>query len=95
VKIIDFGLATYLTKNKMKEHIGTPYYVCPEIIDKSGYNEKCDIWSFGICVAWALTGEYPFQGEDFDELIDSILHKEPKLNGNISSEALDLISKLL
>lgn len=51
IKLIDFGLATHFTKEKMKEHIGTPYYVCPEILEKKGYSEKCDIWSLGVCIA--------------------------------------------
>lgn len=60
IRLIDFGLATYFGWEKMKEFIGTPYYVCPEILEKKFYDEKCDIWSLGVSLARALSGNYPF-----------------------------------
>lgn len=55
VRIVDFGLATYITlkKNQMLfTRCGTPGFVAPEIInyEKSFpiYNEKCDIFSAGV-----------------------------------------------
>ena len=56
----------------MTAFIGTPYYVCPEILMKLPYGEKCDIWSLGVTLVKALTGNYPFSGEDFDHLIQQI-----------------------
>lgn len=72
IKIIDFGLAIFYSKNKQNDKIGTPYYTCPEIINNTGYDEKCDIWSLGVCLSRSLSGFYPFDGDDIDELINSI-----------------------
>jgi calcium-dependent protein kinase len=34
IKVIDFGLANYFERDKkMKEIVGTPYYLAPEVID--------------------------------------------------------------
>ena len=49
----------------MRDYIGTPYYVCPEILENKIYDQKCDLWSLGICLVKVLTGDYPFLGNDF------------------------------
>ena len=54
VKIIDFGLASLLavTGQRMHDVLGTPYYIAPEIIDKSGRvgRDVCgdEMWLFGM-----------------------------------------------
>merc|ERR1719316_2080911 len=53
LKVIDFGIAKRFEKgptgegrNTLKTKAGTAYYIAPEIVvGKSGYNEKCDVWS--------------------------------------------------
>jgi calcium-dependent protein kinase len=45
LKIIDFGTSVQFNpKRKMKQILGTPYYVAPEVL-AGRYNEKCDVWS--------------------------------------------------
>ena len=69
VKLIDFGLAENFQGRHMNHYIGTPYYVSPEILMKLPYDEKCDIWSLGVSLVRALTGSYPFTGNDFSDLV--------------------------
>ena len=68
IKIIDFGLATILSKNGMaKTYAGTPLNMDPNILKKydkaggyeklQGYNQKADIWSLGTICFEMLTGE--------------------------------------
>lgn len=61
VKLADFGTAVQLTFQRLQRTtlIGTPYYMAPEIIEKSPYNEKVDIWSLGITVIEMVEGKTP------------------------------------
>ena len=64
VKLIDFGTSgTYDPNKSLTMRVGTPYYMAPEVINKS-YNEKCDIWSCGVILYILLCGYPPFQGKD-------------------------------
>lgn len=56
IKLIDFGLATRLTKHKkghksvlngIKSRVGTIIFMAPEVI-KQDYSYKCDLWSAGV-----------------------------------------------
>jgi serine/threonine protein kinase len=54
LKITDFGTAKYI-HIKSNEDIaklcaslkGTPYFMAPEILKRTGHNSCADIWSFG------------------------------------------------
>jgi NIMA (never in mitosis gene a)-related kinase len=63
VKLGDFGLSKIMGQESVfaKTHVGTPYYMSPELIDGSPYNEKSDIWSAG-CVIYELAAlRAPFE----------------------------------
>jgi serine/threonine protein kinase len=46
---LDFGWSTILNKPR-KTYCGTVDYLAPEMIDKSGHDEKLDIWCIGVLV---------------------------------------------
>jgi calcium-dependent protein kinase len=53
VKIIDFGLSTFLGVEKyLFPRCGTPGFAAPEIInyqdESAKYDEKCDVFSLGV-----------------------------------------------
>ncbi len=62
VKIIDWGLGTIVGNGELVRKCGTPEYVAPEVFSNS-YNEKCDLWSFGVILYIMLMGEMPFKGK--------------------------------
>lgn len=39
--------------------------MAPEVIKCSPYDEKCDVYSFGIILNELITGEYPYIDTDF------------------------------
>ena len=49
-KLADFGVSTELMDSLAQRDtvIGTPFWMSPEVISKSKYNKKTDIWSLGI-----------------------------------------------
>jgi serine/threonine protein kinase len=60
VKLIDFGYSVrYVGACPMRTTVGTPYTCAPEVI-RECYDEKCDIWSVGVCVFIMLCGKKPF-----------------------------------
>ncbi len=52
IKICDFGLARIPRKSTrpLTHKIGTPFFMAPEVIQGKTYDEKADVFSFGIVV---------------------------------------------
>eukprot|EP00923_Selenidium_pygospionis_P051972 GHVN01089987.1.p1 GENE.GHVN01089987.1~~GHVN01089987.1.p1 ORF type:complete len:1184 (-),score=207.18 GHVN01089987.1:1616-5167(-) len=71
VKLGDFGLAKLMHPTQLlaETHVGTPYYMSPEVLGKSHYDEKSDIWSLG-CLLYEMTmGLPPFgRAKTYDQL---------------------------
>ena len=77
---------------------GTPEYAAPDIF-KGQYDEKCDIWSFGVLLYTLLTATFPFRGENRQETV-SLIQKgkftfHSPIWNKISNEAKQFISQLL
>ena len=82
VKITDFGLAkvhgmsTRLTDAGIG--LGTYVYMPPEqFLDAASADRTSDIYSFGVVLYRALTGQYPVRGDSVGKLIHNILESEP------------------
>ena len=55
--------------------------MAPEVINGYLYNHKADVWSLGTLLFQMLTGEYPFRGNDLNELKRNLkqgVYKIPK-----------------
>ncbi|RDX84054.1 Serine/threonine-protein kinase STY8, partial [Mucuna pruriens] len=62
VRVADFGHARFLGDEEMAltGETGTYVYMAPEVIRCEPYNEKCDVYSFGVILNELLTGNYPY-----------------------------------
>ena len=99
VKLIDFGTAKLFNERyKNKALVGSSYYIAPEVI-KGKYDEACDLWSIGVIMYILLTGSPPFNGDNQNEILKSILigKYDTTLDTykTLSNNAKDLITKLL
>jgi len=51
VKVADFGLSRLISFDTMTKQVGTLTYMAPEVCATGKYNEKADVYSFGVMMA--------------------------------------------
>ena len=95
-KLTDFGWSNYMQEDEKRTTVcGTPIYLAPEIIKEEGHDEKVDIWCIGVLLFELITGNVPFQGNDFDTLKENILHLKIVWPKDINIDAKNLIKRIL
>ncbi|KAH3731369.1 Serine/threonine-protein kinase CTR1 [Pelomyxa schiedti] len=63
-KICDFGVSRERAEEDLTmTKIGTPLYCAPEVMTLGKYNEKADVYSFGMLLFFMVTGNHPFASE--------------------------------
>lgn len=61
VKLADFGLSVTMPKSGCLSGIlGTARYMSPEMLAGKSYDEKIDVWAFGVIVYVLLFGQFPY-----------------------------------
>ena len=97
LKIIDFGLGNFYKNNQLlKTSCGSPCYCPPEMIKEESYNGALsDIWSSGIILYLMLCGNLPFYHEQNDIMFKKILSGKFDLPKHLSSNAKDILKKIL
>ncbi|KAI5097212.1 serine/threonine-protein kinase 17A [Silurus meridionalis] len=100
IRIVDFGLSRRMDeKSEVREILGTPEYVAPEVLSYEPISTATDMWSIGVLTYVMLTGESPFLGQDKQETYLNISqvnvdYSEDTFQG-ISSLAVEFIQSLL
>ncbi|OZC07150.1 kinase domain protein [Onchocerca flexuosa] len=73
--ITDFGLAyqAQTPEEKMTETCGTPEYIAPEVLLRSAYTEKVDMWAVGVIAYILMSGIMPFDDDCRSRLYTQII----------------------
>ena len=95
IKISDFGWSVHAPNSRRHTMCGTLDYLAPEFIDRHSYDHHVDIWSLGVLCYELLAGTPPFETEGKQATFNRISTVRFSFPDYFSSEAKDLISKLL
>jgi serine/threonine-protein kinase len=84
-KVLDFGISKQLTPLTVQsamtdshESMGSPFHMSPEqMLEPSTVDSRTDIWSLGVVLYEALTGQFPFHGETAPQLCANVMTTQP------------------
>ncbi|KZT57260.1 kinase-like protein [Calocera cornea HHB12733] len=95
LKIADFGWSVHAPSNRRATLCGTMDYLPPEMVEQKQHNEKVDHWALGVLTFEFLCGTPPFEEKSSNATYRRIAEVKYTFPSHVSSEARDLISKLL
>ena len=97
IKLTDFGLAkeNVVSDKDAASFCGTPEYLAPEILERTGHGKPVDWWSLGSIIYEMIVGLPPFYEKDNREkLFKQIKSGEPEYPEDMTPEWQDLLKGL-
>jgi serine/threonine-protein kinase len=106
VKLLDFGIARVSEESADRKQntltrtgtvLGTPYFMSPEqaLGLKDKVDRRSDIWAVGVILYKCLTGRYPFEGENYNQVMAQIISDrdpaEPGVLNPVIPETLEKV----
>ena len=103
VKILDFGLAKLLIGSEGLNHktssgsvLGTPHYMAPEQCEgRLNVDGRADLYSVGCVLYFMVTGELPFPGDGFAEVILKHISEPPPNPRSINPAISPAMEKII
>lgn len=100
VCLADFGVAAWFVENGDRRQtrqtfVGSPNYMAPEVLDQlTGYDNRADIWSFGITALELANGQPPYANMPPMKIIVMVMdHPPPTLESTINPNNTTKFSK--
>ncbi|MCG8424019.1 MAG: serine/threonine protein kinase [Proteobacteria bacterium] len=93
VKLLDFGIAKLLDMSNSSQSrtgvaMGTPTYMAPEqACDAKNVDERADVYGFAATAYFALTGQRPFRGDSYPQLLVAVQTQMPPPLGQLLPSA--------
>jgi len=93
-KVLDFGVAKVKSgdltgsagsRTQTGMMIGTPYYMSPEQTQAKDIDQRADLWAIAVIAFECLTGQRPFAGDSFGELVIAINTKPTPLPSKLGT----------
>ncbi|MGH8597662.1 MAG: serine/threonine protein kinase, partial [Gammaproteobacteria bacterium] len=99
VKIADFSIAhinrTDMSQTMPMGFVGSPRYMSPEQIQEDMITYQTDLFSLGIVAYELLTGQHPFGGESFSNLIHRVINEDPTPLSIFRAELPPIIERII
>lgn len=95
-RVIDFGIARAVDRTRLTRDgiIGTAAFMAPEQALDREVTFACDVFTFGVVLAYAATARLPFGDGQPHAVVYRIVHAEPDLEG-IAEPLRELIASCL
>ncbi|CBK21973.2 uncharacterized protein [Blastocystis hominis] len=98
IRLGDFGLSRegiIYPDRGSRDLCGTPEYIAPEMLRENTHGYAVDWWGFGVLLFEMLVHWYPFYSYDRNRLYAKIRNFPVDVPSTVSSDASDLLYKLL
>ena len=63
IKVSDFGLARTKANSSTQTQVGTWAWMAPEVLEQKPYDEKADVYSYGV-ILWGEGGGVEWKGRE-------------------------------
>ncbi len=89
-RLLDFGIAHEASDSSKLtakgQVLGTPYYMAPEQVRGEAVDARTDVWSLGVVLREALTGQVPFEGRTAAEVAHGILQAKVEPSPDLAGD---------
>ena len=97
IRVIDFGLSNIFSdiEPSLTTACGSPAYAAPEMIKGEPYTKAADIWSAGVLLYFMVVGKLPFESNNVQDLLNSIVTSKITYPSNLPSKLVNLLQIML